>query len=466
MPDLYGSAIYWLETSHRDPSPSLVGRAEVDVAIIGGGFTGLWTAYHLSEADPGLRLAVVESETIGFGASGRNGGFAMTLLDMSLALLRRNHGDEAARAAHMAVAESVEEIGATITREGIDCEWAHGGLMVVATNPGQLDRIRGDREAAAALGLEGFSWLEGEDARARVHSPTYLGALREEHCAVLHPAKLARGLVSCLEDRGVSVFEQSAVTGVEEARGDRLRVLTTAGVLDASQVVVATNAWATHQPTIAHGISSRVVPLYTYIVLTEPLSEEQWDEIGWADRCGIEDKRNYVHYYRRTLDGRILWGGSDGVIYYGGRIAPHNDRHEHTFERLRRSFRRTFPQLDRVRFTHQWGGPVAITANFVPIFGSGLGGRLHHGVGYNGHGVAPSHTGGKILRDKVLGRTSELTGLCFVDNRSQKFPGEPLRWISAELSRRALLRQDSAFDRGSGGGDMDPLLIRALRRLG
>ncbi len=466
MPDLYGSAIYWLETSHRDPAPGLAGRVEVDVAIVGGGYTGLWTAYHLSEADPGLRIAIVEGETVGFGASGRNGGFAMTLLDMSLALLRRNHGDDAARAAHRAVAQSVEEIGATLARENIDCEWKHGGLMVVAANEGQLDRIRRDRQAAADLGLEGFAWLDGDEARARVSSPTYLAALREEHCAVLHPAKLARGLVSRLEERGVPVFEQTAVTGVEEAPGDRLRVLTPAGLLEASQVVVATNAWAAHHPAVSHGVARRVVPLYTYIVLTEPLSEEQWEEIGWADHCGIEDKRNYVHYYRRTLDGRILWGGNDGVIYYGGRIAPRHDRHERIFEGLRGSFRKTFPQLHRVRFTHQWGGPVAITANFVPVFGSGLGGRLHHGVGYNGHGVAPSHTGGKILRDKVLGRSSEYTELCFVDSRAQPFPGEPLRWISAELSRRALLRQDSGFDRGREGGDMDPLLIRALRRLG
>ena len=456
-----GSSSYWHETSRHHPGPALSGHHDFDVAIIGGGFTGLWTAYQLRLAEPSLRVAVIEREVIGFGASGRNGGFAMTLLDMSLAHLRRNHGDAAARAAHEAVATSVGEMGQAIEEEGIDCEWMHGGLMVVATNRPQQERIDADLAAAEALGLDGFRRLSGKEAQSEVHSPTYVGGLREDHCGVLHPAKLARGLAKVVQRHGAEVFERSDVTGIDEVAG-RIRVSTPRGVISADQVVLATNAWASQTEWFRH----KVVPLYTYIAMTEPLTDAQWDAVGWESHCGIEDKRNYVHYYRRTLDGRILWGGSDGIIRYHGRIAPRYDRSERVLARLTETFHLTFPQLSDVGFTHHWGGPVGMTVAFLPMFGTLLDGRLHYGLGYNGHGVAPSHTGGKILRDKVLGKTSELTELCFVDSREVKFPPEPICWVGAEFTRLSLLRQDAQFDHNRGGGEMEPALLRLMSRLG
>ena len=456
-----GSSAYWHETSQRVPNPTVTGRHDVDVAIVGGGYTGLWTAYHLLEADPSLRVAVIEREVIGFGASGRNGGFAMTLLDMGLDQLRRNYGDARAAAAHRAVATSIEEMGATVAERGIDCEWRHGGLMTVATNRGQLERIERDLAAATAMGLDGIRSLNADDARAEVHSPTYLGGLREEHCAVLHPAKLVRGLATVVEEMGATIFEGTDVTSMVDSLG-RVRLTTPAGAVVADQVVLATNAWASQTEWFRH----KVVPLYTYVIMTEPLTDAQWDAVGWDSHCGIEDKRNFVHYYRRTVDGRILWGGSDGVIHLNGRIAARQDRNDGVSARLERTFRRTFPQLSSVRFTHHWGGPVGITVSFMPMFGTLSDGRLHYGLGYNGHGVAPSHTGAKVLRDKVLGKSTDLTDLCFVDSPEPRFPPEPLCWISAELTRRSLLRQDARFDRGHGSGSMDPLLLRVMKKLG
>ena len=461
MDKRYGSSIYWLETSARAAAPPVAGNLAFDVVIIGAGFTGLWTAYHLLEADSSLRIALIERDVVGYGASGRNGGFAMTLLDMSLAHLRRNHGDDAAKAAHQAVATSVEEIGATVAARDIDCEWRHGGLMVVATNPGQQRRVDADLAAAEALDLSGFTRLSADETQAEVHSPTYLGALREEHCGVLHPAKLAHGLARVVEAMGATIFEGTDVTSIDDADG-RIRVATPGGEVLADQVVLATNAFAAHTPWFR----TKVVPLYTYVGLTEPLTDAQWDEVGWASHCGIEDKRNFVHYYRRTVDGRILWGGSDGVIRYRSRIEPRYDSDEKVRRRLRRTFEWTFPQLAHVPFSHHWGGPVGITVTFVPLFGTLLGGRLHYGLGYNGHGVAPSHTGGKILRDRVLGRDTALTQLCFVDTKEPTFPPEPLRWVSAELTRRSLLRQDTRMDDGAQVGDMDPLLLRVMKKVG
>ncbi|MCB1257126.1 MAG: FAD-dependent oxidoreductase [Microthrixaceae bacterium] len=464
----FGSAAYWLETSHRSPKPAVRGHQEFDVGIIGGGFTGLWTAYHLLQAEPGLKVAVIEREIIGFGASGRNGGFAMTLLDMGLDQLLKNFGAQRASAAHRAVAASVTEIGETTAAEGIDCELRHGGLMVVATNRGQLERVERDLAAAQTMGLDGFERMTADEAQTQVHSPTYVGAMFEADCAVLHPAKLAHGLAELVERMGATIYEGTDVTAMTEAPAPRstastkVRIDTPGGSVTVDQVVLATNAWAAQ----TEWFKRKVVPLYTYVIMTEPLSEEQWDSIGWESHCGIEDKRNFVHYYRRTLDGRILWGGNDGVIHYKGRIAPRHDRNDGVMNGLESSFRRTFPQLSNIRFTHHWGGPVGITINFIPMFGTLLDGRLHYGLGYNGHGVAPSHTGGKILRDKVLGVRSDLTDLCFVDSTEPAFPPEPLCWISAELTRRSLLRQDSNFDAGRGSGEMDPLLLRVMRRLG
>jgi glycine/D-amino acid oxidase-like deaminating enzyme len=457
----YGSSIYWLETAPHAPRASLTGVRDVDVAIVGGGYTGLWTAYHLQDAEPSLRIAVLEEEEIGFGASGRNGGFAMTLLDMSLAHLRRNYGDERARAAHLAVAASVEEIGEAVRRHGIECEWVHGGLMVVATNRPQLQRVDDDVEAAAAMGLEGFRRLSAEEAQAQVHSPSYRGALLEEHCAVLHPAKLAIGLAGVVQERGAAIYEGTPVTDLVP-EGTRTRLATPQGTIRAEQVVIATSAWAARMPQFKR----KITPLYTYISLTEPLTDRQWEEVGWERRQGIEDKRNFVHYYRRTDDGRILWGGSDGVIYPGGAIAPSHDRSTTVLRRQERTFRATFPQLAGMRFTHHWGGPVGITGTFLPIFGTLDGGGVHYGLAYNGHGVAPTHTGGKVLRDKVLGRRTEMTELCFVDGRELSFPPEPLRFVGGELTRRVLLRQDRAFARDRGSGAMDPLLLRLMDRLG
>ncbi|HLF40242.1 MAG TPA: FAD-dependent oxidoreductase, partial [Acidimicrobiia bacterium] len=349
------AGIYWWETAPQDSRPSLTDRVQADVAIVGGGYTGLWTAYQLLEAEPSLKIVILEGQRIGFGASGRNGGFAMTLLDMSLAHLRKNQGDGPARDAHQAVARSVEEMGETITSQDIECEWKHGGLMVVASNPGQLKRVDADVEAAEALGLEGFRRLSADEARAEVDSPTYIGALHEEHCGVLHPAKLAHGLARTVERAGATIYERSESTGIEETGDGLMRISTPRGEVVADQVVLATNAWACQTPWFKR----KVVPLYTYIALTEPLTDLQWASIGWDRHQGIEDKRNYVHYYRRTLDGRILWGGSDGIVYSRSRIRPEYVRHDGVLARLRSTFEKTFPQVADVPFSHHWGGPVA-----------------------------------------------------------------------------------------------------------
>jgi glycine/D-amino acid oxidase-like deaminating enzyme len=381
----------------------------------------------------------------------------MTLLDLSLADLVRNHGTEAARRAHLAAADAVEQIGAFIEQHGIDCDWRHGGLMVVATNATQEVKVQRDLEAAEAIGVDDHVPLTGAEARERVSSPLYRCGYHEAHAAVVNPLKLAFALAVEAERRGVTVVERSGMTGLEhDSHG--ARIATSKGTVRADQVVVATNAWAGERPEFRPSVT----PLYTYILMSEPLNDAQWERIGWADHCGVEDKRGFVHYYRRTVDGRILWGGADGVVYPNGSIRPSHDTHDGVARRLDGTFRATFPQLADVRFTHHWGGPVGLTNRFLPTFGTLGGGRVHYGLGYCGHGVGPSHLGGQILRDKVLGVHSELLSLCFVDTDQGAMPPYPVRWAGSAAMRTAITHHDDRAQRHPDDVLGPPCIMKVL----
>lgn len=459
MDPMIGAPSFWRETVPPGPQrPTLDGEEHSDVVIVGGGFTGLWTAIHLKEAEPDLSVTIVEQASVGYGASGRNGGFAMTLLDLSLADLLKHHGPDAARRAHLAAADAVERIGAFIGERRIDCDWRHGGLMVVATNATQQARVDADLAAADSLGIDGFTELSGPQARERVHSPTYRGGYHEAHAGVLNPLKLALALGAEAERLGVRILERCGPAEVDEDGGG-IRVSTREGSVRAPRAVVTTNAWAGDQPEFRE----LVTPLYTYILMTEPLDDDQWKSIGWDDHCGIEDKRTFVHYYRRTADGRILWGGSDGVIYRDGRICPPQDTNAGIARRLERTFRATFPQLREVRFTHHWGGPVGLTRRMIPAFGTTAGGRVHYGLAYCGHGVGPSHLGGRILRDKLLGTDSDLLSLCFVDGDPGRTPPYPLRFVLSVALRRLATHQDDREEDHFDEVLRTPPLLRELR---
>ncbi len=457
-----GSAVLWHETlGARHPSPVARGEMSADVVIVGAGFTGLWAAYQLTRTDPTLDVVVLEAGDLAVGASGRNGGFAMTLLDLDLHRFARSWGDDAAAHAHRAVARSVAEIDRTVSEEGIDADLEATGLLRVATNDAQLARIERERTTAERLGLAGFRLLDAGRTRELLDSPSYLGGLLEDHCAIVNPAKLVVGLAEVVRSRGVRIHEGSPVLDLTEEHGG-VTATTPHARIRADTAILATNAW-THRFPQARGQSA---PFYTYVVVTEPLSDAQWDAIGWHGRQGVEDARNLVHYFRPTADGRVLWGGTDAVYRYGGPISPRRDRHEAIRRRLEREFLATFPQLGDVRFTHHWGGPIAITSRLVPRIGRFDGGRVHYAFGYSGHGVGPAHTAGRILRDLVLGRDTDDTAICFVDHPQPAFPPEPLTWIGAQLTLQLLQRQDRRRDAGHEAGEIDPLLLRILDRLG
>jgi glycine/D-amino acid oxidase-like deaminating enzyme len=451
-------SIYWWETEPVVPGPPLEGDLECDVCIVGGGYTGMWTAYFLKQVEPSLDVCILESEWAGAGASGHNDGYAMTVLDMSLHHLVEHHGAERARAAHEAVAQSVVEIGEFCERHEVDAEFELNGFVALATNPGQVWRLEQDFEAARKIGIDGdFTMFDADGARSIVSSPAVQGALKEGRGAILNPHKLARGLGRVVRDQGVAIHERTPALDLS-LDGKKPGVIVPGGRVTADQVVVATNAYQhAFEP-----FRTKVIPLWSYAMVTEPLSDEQLARVSWPGREGFEDKRNYITIGRFTAENRVLWGGRLAPYYMSNDMDLGHMRNDRVHGELRREFERFFPEWKDVRFTHAYGGCVAITTSFVPLFGR-LPGGVAYGYGYNGHGVAPSHTGGKVLRDLVLGRDSEYTSLLFVNARERGFPPEPVRFVGAKLTERLLERQDRRFDAGKGKGEMDPLLLRMLR---
>jgi glycine/D-amino acid oxidase-like deaminating enzyme len=450
-------SIYWWETEPVSPGAPLEGPLECDVCIVGAGYTGLWAAHFLKLAEPSLDVHVLEAQWAGAGASGHNDGYAVTVLDMTLHHLVTNHGVERARAAHEAVAQSVLEMGRFCEEQRVDAAFELNGFLELGTNPGQVWRLERDWEAAQRIGAEhDYELLDAAGARGRVDSPLVQGALREGRGAILNPHKLARGLTRVVREQGVSIHERTPALAIEG--GPRPRVKTAAGNVVAQQVVVATNAYQ-HD---FRQFRSRVIPIWSYAMVTEPLTDEQLARVAWPGREGFEDMRNYITVCRLTADNRVLIGGRLAPYFSGNEMDARRIRNDRAHGELEQAFRHFFPAWSDLKFTHAYGGCIAITTNFLPQFGR-MDGGIVYGYGYNGHGVAPSHTGGKVLRDLVLGRDTEYTNLVFVKESGKSFPPEPVRFVGARLTERLLERQDRRFDRGKGRGEMDPLMLRLLR---
>ena len=457
----YGALSYWHDTAPmRAASRRIEPGAWFDVAILGAGYTGLWTAHHLLERDPSLQVALIEKEEVGYGASGRNGGFADDedrpqpppddARPRGRADPRRPGGREKG---------AVQGLAATVDREGIDCELRYGGLLTVATNDAQARKLGRELDAVDRLGLKTIRAMGGEEVQASVHSPTYRMALSEEHCAVLHPAKLARGLADSVVRKGAALFERAgSATLVDE--GNRVRVDTVSGPIYAKQAVIATNAWTARNPAFSRWL----IPMYTYIIATEPLSEATWAEIGWDGSEGIEDKRVHLHYYRRTLDGRILWGGRDNTATFNNAIGTRYDRNEHIFGLLQASFAATFPQLSDVRFTHAWGGPIALTPDFLPRFGStsarvALRLRL---LRSRGRTVVPR--GRDPAATWPAGRRRSGRGCCSSASTVAATRSSPSA-TSTQLTRKESLWYDEGGRRRQGPDTREPRLLRLATKL-
>ena len=435
---------FWLETAGEDliPRPALDGAERADVAVLGAGFTGLWTAYYLLKREPSLRVAVLEAEVAGFGASGRNGAWCGSGFPVSPRELARRFGLEAARALIVEMQSTVEEVGRVTAAEGIDAQYLRGGMLRVARGPGQLPAVRAAHEGYDALGLgDDYRVLDADETERRVRITGARGALHSPHYATVHPGRLVRGLARTVERLGGTIFERSPVVGYETGASPRLA--TASGEVRAGTVVLAGEAYLAR----CRELRRRVLPIYSLIVLTEPLSEAQWEEIGWEGRECVGSNRYSVDYLSRTADGRILFGGRGAPYHYGSRIKDEYDRHASTHEMLRGTARSWFPALRGARFTHAWGGPLAVPRDWMPTMSYDKESGVATARGYTGQGVATSNLSGRTLADLILGRDTPVTRLPTANHRSRSWEPEPLRWLGARYVQWGLKRIDDRAER-------------------
>ncbi len=427
---------YWMaDRLVPEAAPALRSDVTTDVAIIGGGYTGLSAAYHLRSADPSLDVSVLEAETTGFGASGRNAGFVMTLFGDSAGLMNALHGREAVRDAHLYMERAISELEDTLREHSLECDYERSGFLKVATSPAYVARIQKEIEFFQSLGLGGFQWLDREQTQTRVHSETYLGACYEPRCALINPIKWADALRRLALESGARLYESTKVRGVQREAG-RYRLTTDSGSVVADRVVYATNGY-TH---LLPGLASKQMPAFAYIVVTEKLSDDYCAAIGWAGREGIEDGRNFMHFYRLTPDGRLLVGGGPGLVPYAGSMD--NDNYPAAWMHLERFIGATFPAIGGIKIDYRWGGAFSVTPHSTPQVGTLDGGRAAYAVGCTGHGVAMTHMNGRIIRDLVLGQKTDLTDLWFVNRRSLRLPPEPLRSIAIKAVTTAMKLDD------------------------
>jgi glycine/D-amino acid oxidase-like deaminating enzyme len=418
---------------------------------VGGGFTGLWAAL-LAGRDEDVVL--LEGDRCGWGASGRNGGFAEASLTHGLENGLSRWPDEIDELERLS-AENFAAMRETIDRRGIDAAWEERGAIDVATRPHEVPWLAEAADAAREHGEE-VTLLDVEAVRAEVDSPTYLGGLwHHTGGALVDPARLAWGLRNAALADGVRLHEHTQVTRLRR-EGDAVVLETAGGRLRARRVLLATNAYKPLLRSIRH----YVVPVYDYVLVTEPLSDEQRTAVGWERRQGVSDSGNRFHYYRLTPDGsRILWGGYEAIYHFRNGMRPELEDHAPTFELLAGNFMATFPQLEGIRFTHRWAGAIDTCSRFCVTFGRAMGGRVAYAVGYTGLGVVASRFGARVALDMVHGRDTELTRLQMVRSRPIPFPPEPLRYAAIQTTRRALARAD---DRGGRRGPW----LRALDRIG
>jgi glycine/D-amino acid oxidase-like deaminating enzyme len=450
----YAAESFWLDTvpGGLEPRVPLEGDAQVDVAIVGAGYTGLWTAYYLRALQPDLRVALVESEIAGFGASGRNGGWCIGAIAGIDAYLARPERREGGLALQRALFAAVDEVGRVCAAEGIDCHFAKGGVVQVASVPPHREALRAQLEFARSVGLDAadYRWLEPDECAKRVRARRNLGGLYSPHCAALHPARLARGLADAVERAGATIYERSPALAVEERS-----VVTPEGRLRADLVVLATEGYTRTIP----GQERRLVPIHSMMLATEPLAPEVWDEIGLRERETFGDPRRMAVYGQRTADGRIAFGGRAGY-YLGSGIRNRFSADHPAFEHVRRTLVSFFPVLAGARITHRWGGPLGVPRTWRVSVGVDRTRGRAWGGGYVGEGVCASNLAGRTLADLILERDTECARLSWVGEPFRNWEPEPLRWLAISGIRRIGDSLDAAELRSG----RSPRLRRAIFR--
>lgn len=447
-------SVYWLEQPQRPaPLPPLTENIDADLVIIGAGFTGLWTALLANDVDPDRDIVVVERTRVADGGTGRNGGFVA-------ASITHGFGNGLSRWPEQLPAlltmgqRNLEDIERFVKLNGIECDFRRAGEIDVAVADHQVDELRETVKEMRAFGLD-VDFMDIDEIRSHIKSPTYLAGLRDPHSvALVDPAKLAWGLLATARLRGIRIFEETEVTDLADEH-DRVVLSTAHHRITAQRAVVATNAFPSLIPAVRH----RVVPVYDYVLMTEPLTDGQWRDIGWSEREGLSDSGNQFHYYRPTADGRILWGGYDAVYHSGNGFGPQFENDDDSYQRLATHFLQTFPQLEGIRFSHAWGGAIDTCSRFTAFWGTEAQGKVAYVAGFTGLGVGASRFAAQVTLDLLDGHDSERTRLEMVRTKPLPFPPEPLRTLGIRWTTTSLQKADSKGGRRN-------LWLRILDRLG
>jgi glycine/D-amino acid oxidase-like deaminating enzyme len=435
--DPYRSLSFWHDTvpGTLEAGEPLPGDLEADVAIAGAGFSGLWTAYYLARRDPGLRVVVCEREIAGYGASGRNGGWCSALFPASLAKLARMSGRDGAIALQRAMHATVDEVGRVAAAEGIDCHWAKGGTVMLTRSPVQVERAKAEVDEAREFGFgdEDLRLLSAAEAQSLAGASRVLGGTFTPHCAAIHPARLARGLLDAVRRAGVQVYERTPV--LELSAG---RLATASGTVRARHVIRATEGYTPALP----GYRRTVAPVYSLMIATEPLPEAVWESIGLAGRPTFGDLRHLIIYGQRTADGRLAFGGRGAPYHFGSSVRPSFDQVPSVFAALRRTLEELFPAVRGAQVTHHWGGPLGVPRDWCASVGLDRSTGIGWAGGYVGDGVSTTNLAGRTLADLITGTDSDITRLPWVGHRSPDWEPEPLRWLAVNAGLQVMSLAD------------------------
>ena len=418
--------LWWEAVAAVPTRPPLAADIDVDVVIVGAGFTGLWCAYHLASLDPGLRIAVVEATHVGFGASGRNGGWCHAEYPLGHGQIAKDHGRDAALAQMRALFDSVDDVGRISAAERIDCDYAKGGVLTMARGGFQDRYAREEIEHSLSLGLtdDDVRYLDGPQAREMLNASGVVGGVWHAHGAAIHPAKLVHGLASAAERRGVKIYEKSPVTEIVDGG-----VVTAGGRVNADMSVLATEGFGATLP----GRKRTLVPLYSLMIATEPLSDAMWSDIGLVNRPTFGDFRNLIIYGQRTADGRLAFGGRGAPYHFGSQIKDSFDFDDGVHTELVRVLTELFPQLGDIDITHRWGGALGVSRDWRPAVTIDRASGFAVAGGYVGDGVATSQLAGRTLAELIVDNDTDRTQLPWVQHSWPKWEPEPLRWFGINM---------------------------------
>jgi len=431
-------ALYWLDEDPLEPlpHPTLIGDATTDLCIVGAGYTGLWTALLAKEQNPDREVVVLEQRETGAGASGRNGGFCSYSLTHGFMNGYNRFKDEMAIIEGMG-RENLDGIEATIKRYGIDCNFEWNGELRVAIEEWQMESMVEEARLRNSFG-DNVELLTSEQTQARVKSPLYKGSLWDpDGTALVDPARLVWGLERACIKIGVKIFENTHVEWLEPTK-EGMTVHTPYGSVYAQKVALATNVYK----SLIRSAHKYVIPVYDFQLVTEPLTPEQLESIGWKEREGLSDAGNQFHYYRMTKDNEILWGGYDAIYNFRGKVRQEYESDAQTYAHLAEAFLETFPQLKGIKFTHGWGGAIDTCSRFSPFWGKAYGGRVAYVMGYTGLGVGSTRFGAQVMLDLLDGVDNERTRLTMVRKKPLPFPPEPFRFIFIRLTQWSINRAD------------------------